>query len=85
MRRSHRGDDGPRIAEGDRDRVFDRFVRLQSDRDRRTGGAGLGLAITRAIVERHGGTIRAEGHQGVGARLIVELPLATAGEGAPAG
>ncbi len=78
-------DDGPGIPQGERARVFDRFVRLQSDRDRRTGGAGLGLAITRAIVERHGGTIRAEGHQGVGARLIVELPLATAGEGAPAG
>ncbi len=76
-------DDGPGIAEEERDRIFERFVRLQPDRDRRTGGAGLGLAITHAIVERHGGSIRAEGCEGGGARMIVELPPAVTGGGEP--
>ena len=75
------GDDGPGIADVDRDRVFERFVRLQTDRDRRTGGAGPGLAITRSIVEGHGGAVRAEGREGGGARLIMEVPAACPGAG----
>jgi signal transduction histidine kinase len=50
-------DDGPGIPAGDRGRVFDRFTRLDSDRGRNSGGAGLGLAIVRELVTAHGGTV----------------------------
>jgi signal transduction histidine kinase len=50
-------DDGPGIPPADRDRVFDRFVRLNPARSRDTGGTGLGLAIVAEIVKRHHGTI----------------------------
>jgi signal transduction histidine kinase len=50
-------DDGPGIPIEDRDRVFDRFTRLDWDRGRDSGGAGLGLAIVRELVTAHGGTV----------------------------
>jgi signal transduction histidine kinase len=50
-------DDGPGIPPADRERVFDRFVRLDNARTRDTGGAGLGLSIVAGIVTRHHGTI----------------------------
>jgi signal transduction histidine kinase len=51
--------DGPPIPEGERQRVFDRFSRLEEARDRDRGGSGLGLAIVRTMVEAHGGRVRA--------------------------
>ncbi|WP_051967672.1 sensor histidine kinase [Kitasatospora mediocidica] len=70
------GDDGPGIAPEDRERVFERFVRLDSARDRATGGAGLGLALARTIAEGLGGSVQAvEPLDGRGARLVVRLPL----------
>ena len=50
-------DDGAGIAEGDRQRVFERFVRLEEARDRQAGGSGLGLAIVREIARDHGGDV----------------------------
>jgi signal transduction histidine kinase len=50
-------DDGPGIAPGDRERVFERFARLDDARGRNSGGAGLGLAIVRELVIRAGGTV----------------------------
>lgn len=70
------GDDGPGIPEAERDRVFDRFVRLDASRGRTTGGSGLGLAIVRELVAAHGGTVRAEAAPSGGALFRVELPLA---------
>jgi two-component system OmpR family sensor kinase len=67
-------DDGPGIPPAQRDRVFDRFHRLDSSRTRRKGGAGLGLAIARAIVEAHGGRIAAGVSPEDGARVAFELP-----------
>lgn len=50
-------DDGPGVPAEDRARVFDRFVRLDEERTRAAGGSGLGLALAKAIVDRHGGVI----------------------------
>ncbi|WP_040793727.1 sensor histidine kinase [Nocardia paucivorans] len=69
-------DDGPGVPEGDRERIFQRFVRLDDARSRDEGGAGLGLAIVRDVVERHDGTIRVDADASGGARFIVELPPA---------
>jgi signal transduction histidine kinase len=57
-------------------RVFDRFYRADTSRQVRTGGSGLGLTIVRAIVEAHGGTVRAENAPKGGARFIFSLPIA---------
>jgi signal transduction histidine kinase len=68
-------DDGPGIPPADRERVFERFTRLDPARARpEHGGAGLGLALTRAVVERHGGTVAASDSPLGGARLEVTLP-----------
>jgi two-component system OmpR family sensor kinase len=67
-------DDGPGIPREQRDRVFDRFHRVDSARARGKGGAGLGLAIARAIVEAHGGRIAAGASPEGGARVAFELP-----------
>ncbi|GAA0403808.1 HAMP domain-containing sensor histidine kinase [Microbispora corallina] len=68
-------DDGPGIPAEDRERVFDRFTRLDSARSRDDGGAGLGLAIVRTTVEAHGGTVHLE-DAAPGLRAVVRLPLA---------
>jgi signal transduction histidine kinase len=67
------GDDGPGIPAADRERVFDRFTRLDSDRGRDSGGAGLGLAIVRQLVTAHGGTISL-GDAGPGLVATVRFP-----------
>jgi len=69
------GDDGPGIPPDERQRVFERFVRLDGDRNRRGGGAGLGLSIVRDIVAAHGGTAEAADAER-GARFVVLLPAA---------
>lgn len=68
-------DDGPGIPAEDRERVFDRFVRLDDGRARDDGGAGLGLAIVADIARAHGGSVEVAEHEG-GARLVVRLPSA---------
>ncbi|WP_182880487.1 ATP-binding protein [Microbispora sp. H10949] len=68
-------DDGPGIPPEDRERVFDRFTRLDDARSRDDGGAGLGLAIVRTTVEAHGGTVHLE-DASPGLRAVVRLPLA---------
>ena len=70
-------DDGPGIPAGDRERIFERFTRLDEARARQAGGAGLGLAITREIVERHGGAIEVDPDHPGGARFILRLPATT--------
>jgi signal transduction histidine kinase len=67
-------DDGPGIPEAERKRVFDRFTRVDIARDRRRGGAGLGLAIVRRIVEHHGGSIEVADSP-AGTRMVVRLPV----------
>jgi signal transduction histidine kinase len=70
-------DDGPGIDDDQLEQVFERFHRTDDDRSRKTGGAGLGLAIARAIARAHGGEARAVGatrSSSGGARLELELP-----------
>ena len=67
-------DDGSGISPGDRARVFDRFVRLDEGRARDEGGAGLGLAIVREIVDLHGGSVAVGDAPAGGARFTVNLP-----------
>ena len=68
-------DDGPGIPERDRMRVFDRFVRLDSDRARSSGGTGLGLAIVAEIVTADGGEVTIGDRRGGGTLVTVQLPL----------
>jgi signal transduction histidine kinase len=63
-------DDGPGIPAEARERVFERFARLDEGRTRGAGGAGLGLAIVRELVQAHGGSVTVGG----GARFVVTLP-----------
>jgi signal transduction histidine kinase len=72
-------DDGPGIPASERQRVFERFVRLDSARTHQGTGAGLGLAIVRGIVQAHGGDVWVE-DAGPGTRFVVELPLVATGE-----
>ena len=66
--------EGLEIPEGELSNIFEKFYRLDAARSTRTGGAGLGLAIAKEIVERHGGTIRAESN-GRFTSFIISLPL----------
>jgi signal transduction histidine kinase len=67
-------DEGPGIPEEEVARVFERFYRHDSARSSRDGGAGLGLAIAKWIVDLHGGDIQPERRQPHGCRMVVTLP-----------
>jgi len=68
-------DSAPGVGEADRERLFERLFRVESSRNRATGGAGLGLAICRNIVEAHQGKISAQSSPQGGLWIQVELPL----------
>ena len=70
-------DDGPGISPTDRGRIFGRFVRLDSSRERNTGGTGIGLALVKAIVDHHRGTIQVGDSELLGGACFkVTLPTA---------
>jgi len=71
-------DEGPGIPEGEGQRIFERFHRLERDRQSATAGTGIGLSVVRDLVIGHDGSCHVEAGQRVGARFVVELPLATA-------
>ncbi len=66
-------DTGPGIAPEHQPRIFDRFYRTDDSRNRRTGGAGLGLAICKTIVEAHGGTLEVTSQPGAGTTFTLRL------------
>lgn len=67
-------DDGTGIAEEELPFIFERFYRTDKSRNRKTGGAGIGLAIVKSIVMSHGGTVTAESRENQGSRFTVSLP-----------
>lgn len=72
-------DDGDGIAPEHLSYIFERFYRMDTARDRAHGGSGIGLALSRAIVEAHGGTVRATSPGlGQGTTLVVHLPIGSA-------
>ncbi|NAZ74989.1 HAMP domain-containing protein [Kineococcus sp. T13] len=77
-------DDGPGVPEAERERVFERFVRLDASRDRASGGTGLGLAIVAEIAAAHGGSVRALPRPGGGALVRLVLPLGAPADGTDA-
>ena len=68
-------DNGPGIPSEHLPRLFERFYRVDKARSRPDGGTGLGLAIVRHIVQRHGGSVRAESRLGKGSRFVITLPV----------
>lgn len=68
-------DEGPGISETEITQIFERFHRGDASRARETGGYGLGLAISKAIVEAYGGSLRAESRLGQGTKMIARLPI----------
>ena len=75
-------DTGQGIPDEDINNVFDRFYRGEKSRSREFGGAGLGLAIAKGIVEAHGGRIWVESNPGKGSRFSFSVPKATTGASA---
>lgn len=69
-------DDGPGVPPADRERVFERFARLQEGRERDRGGTGLGLALSQRVAQSHGGRIHVEDSPSGGACFVVSLPSA---------
>jgi len=67
-------DHGPGVPESERERIFEPFYRLPGTTERE-GGAGLGLALVRAIATRHGGSVHCEAAEGGGACFVVRLPV----------
>jgi signal transduction histidine kinase len=70
-------DQGPGVATGEEERIFERFYRADAARARSGGGSGLGLAIAKWIVDMHGGEIRVDRIEPKGCRMVVSLPKTT--------
>ena len=68
-------DQGVGLTEGDQDRIFERFYRVDDALSRRTQGTGLGLFLAKAIIEAHGGSMRIDSQPGQGSTFYVTLPL----------
>lgn len=70
-------DNGPGIAKEFQPRLFERFFRIDEARSRQVGGSGIGLALVKHIMQRHGGTVRVQSNPGQGSEFICEFPGAS--------
>ena len=70
-------DQGVGIPDDERERVFERFFRVDEARSRNTGGSGLGLSIVKHVVQNHGGDVRVWSQQGRGSTFTIRLPEAS--------
>lgn len=68
-------DEGIGIPQEELPYIFERFYRTDKSRNRKTGGAGIGLTVAKAIVDAHGGVIEADSEEGKGSRFVVALPI----------
>lgn len=73
-------DRGIGIPPGDRDRIFERFYRVDRARSRVTGGTGLGLAIVRNVARNHGGDVHVDSREGEGSTFVIRLPRTSGGQ-----
>ena len=64
--------------------MFDRFYRVDGDRNRRSGGAGLGLSLVRAVAEAHGGHVSVAANRGGGSVFTIALPSSARAQPVPA-
>jgi len=69
-------DDGPGISEDQQDKVFDPFYRVETSRNRETGGTGLGLSVVRSVVTAHGGEVLLKNRAEGGLRAVIRMPIA---------
>jgi len=69
-------DNGMGIIEEDREKIFERFYRVDKARSKETGGTGLGLSIALGAIKFHGGTIKVNSEPNIGSEFIITLPLA---------
>jgi two-component system sensor histidine kinase SenX3 len=76
-------DEGPGIAEAERERIFERFYRVDSARSRETGGTGLGLSIVKHVAAGHGGEATVWSAEGTGSTFTLRLPVAAGTEERP--
>jgi len=74
-------DEGPGIAEAERNRIFERFYRVDSARSRDTGGTGLGLSIVKHVAAGHGGEATVWSAEGTGSTFTLRLPVAAGTDG----
>jgi two-component system sensor histidine kinase SenX3 len=72
-------DHGVGIRDADRERIFERFYRVDPGRSRQTGGTGLGLAIVRHVATNHGGEVLVDSALGEGSTFVLRIPTATTG------
>jgi len=73
-------DEGPGIAQAERDRIFERFYRVDAARSRDTGGTGLGLSIVKHVAAGHGGEATVWSDEGTGSTFTLRLPAASVSE-----
>jgi signal transduction histidine kinase len=73
-------DNGPGLPEGEIERVFEPFHRIEGSRNRETGGIGLGLSVARAVARGHGGDVVLRNRAAGGLRARVYLPIAQSAE-----
>ena len=74
-------DEGPGIPEAERERIFERFYRVDAARSRETGGTGLGLSIVKHVAAGHGGEATVWSAEGTGSTFTLRLPVAAGSEG----